>query len=796
SLERALDLAGVDLAFASRARAADLVSARRGLSPVFLDEGKPEDRKSGTRWEDLAAGEPRLSETDSAAEAAVFFTSGTTGSVKAVPLTHANIGHQIDTLVDSKLVTPDDTMLMPLPLHHVYPFVVAMLLPLALGMTIVLPASLTGPELVRALRDGDVSVVTGVPRLYSALLDGIEANASSGGALASLWFSSMFAASAAIRRSLGVRVGNLLLAPVHARFGPSLDVVASGGAPLRPETAWRLEAMGWRVSVGYGLTETSPILTLDPPGRARIGSVGRAIAGVELRLDRESAPEGSESAEVQARGPNVFAGYLGDEEETRSAFTDDGWFRTGDLGRFDDEGYLYLSGRESSLIVTEGGENVWPEEVEAAYEQEDAVREIGVFDREGRLFALVVAAPGAAGEGLDLEGSVRRAVEGVSRTLPSYKRISGYAVTRRPIERTRLGKIRRHLLPERYEEARESDGVEKGPMSADEMEPADRRLLEHPAAARVWEWFTEKYPRFPLTPDTSPRLDLGVDSLEWLSLTMTISQRAGVSLDEGTIAQVETVRDLLKEVAEAKEGRSEVSLEALFDEPESFLDERQRRSLRPHGPAEEKLALGLVGTVRGLARWLYDLEVEGAENIPESPPYLITPNHVSFLDPFVLGAAMGTVNLRHVYWSGWERAAFSNPLKRGISRLARTVPVDPHRAAISSLALGAAVLKRGHALVWFPEGTRSRSGRIEDFKPGVGLLLDAYRVPVLPVIIHGSHEAWPVGRKFPGLHPIRVVFGDPLSPEDLEERGDGEEAPERIASALRASMIELARGDV
>jgi long-chain acyl-CoA synthetase len=193
-------------------------------------------------------------------------------------------------------------------------------------------------------------------------------------------------------------------------------------------------------------------------------------------------------------------------------------------------------------------------------------------------------------------------------------------------------------------------------------------------------------------------------------------------------------------------------------------------------------------------RVVFRIEVTGLENVPRRTPFLITPNHASLLDPFALGAALGAHNLKGIYWSGWVRAAFGNPLKRGISRLAKTVPVNPQLAAVSSLALGAAVLRRGHALVWFPEGTRSTSGRIEVFRAGIGLLLAEHEVPTLPVIIRGSFEAWPVGRRFPHPHPIQVIFGRPVSPRQLEELGSGDSSAERITSGLRAIMLEMAGG--
>ncbi len=786
ALEHALQAAGIGLAFTTAERAESLEAASESLELVVIDEEPGLDG--------FASESGELGEAEGAHEAVLFFTSGTTGMAKGVPLTHANITHQIDTLVASKLVGAEDRMLLPLPLHHVYPFVAAVLLPLALGMPVVMPGSLTGPDLVRALRDGEVTVIIAVPRLYQALLNGIVARVSSRGPLAVAWFRSVFGLSYAVRRTFGVRLGKVLLGPLHKEFGRSLDVVASGGAPLRSELAWRLETMGWRVAIGYGLTETSPILTLNPPGRARIGSVGRAIEQVELRLDEDAEGAGNGLGEVLAKGPNVFDGYLDNEEETRSAFTD-GWFRTGDLGRFDSDGYLYLSGRASSLIVTEGGENVWPEEVEDTYEESDVIKEIGVFERDGRLLGVIVPSLPGVGDDETPEEAVRRAVEKLSKELPSYKRVNEYAVTRRALERTRLGKIRRHLLPERYDEAESEKEGARGPLPVEEMSDDDQRLLENDAAREVWKWFTEAYPDAPLTPDTSPRHDLGIDSLEWLSLTMELSERAGVMIAEDTISRVETIRDLLEAVSEEAEEKEGEEGRSPLEDPESHLSERQRASLEPHSSFEAAMARGLAGFVRAMSRLFYSLEVEGLENLPDEPPYLIAPNHASFLDPFVLGAALGADRLRQVYWSAWVQAAFSNPLKRYVSRLAKTVPVDPHKAAISSLALGAAVLMRDHALVWFPEGGRSRSGRLKEFKAGVGMLLEAHPVPVVPVIISGTYEAWPPDQALPHPHPIQVRFGEPLDPEKLDSEGEGDSAKDRITSGLRQRMLEMADGE-
>jgi long-chain acyl-CoA synthetase len=223
---------------------------------------------------------------------------------------------------------------------------------LTFGALIVLPQSLTGPQLVRALKEGQVTGIVGVPRLFAALCSGIAGQFESRGALARCYFTCAMSLSGWLRRHFRLRAGKLLLRPIHQRFGSSVRIVACGGARLEPELAWKLEALGWQVATGYGLTETAPLLGIDLPETNRIGSAGRRLPGVEIRIDPLIAPEDAEETrplpasvpesvgEIVARGPSVFREYLHLPEETAKAFTTDGWFRTGDMGYFDSEGYL------------------------------------------------------------------------------------------------------------------------------------------------------------------------------------------------------------------------------------------------------------------------------------------------------------------------------------------------------------------------------------------------------------------------------------------------------------------------
>lgn len=797
-LSHILDDSRPSLIFTSAAKVDRLAGLETEVKPqlVLLNAAEDDQRSWRQLLKDVHEDLPTVAPEDTAT---LFYTSGTTGPPKGVPLTHGNLAFQLTTIKQAKLVSEDDRVLLPLPLHHVYPFVVGLLAPLSLGLPLILPHALTGPQLVRSLREGQVSLIIGVPRLYSALYDGIRTRVESSGRIAAALFKAGLGLSGWLRRRLGLRLGKWLLHPLHKEFAPNLRVLASGGSPLDPELARMLEDLGWQVAVGYGLTETAPLLTINPLGEARLDSVGRPVPGVEVRI--ADAEEGDShqrnthrQGEILARGPNVFTGYHNLPDKTQEAFTDDGWFRTGDLGYLDEDGYLHVAGRTSTLIVTEGGENIQPDQVEEAYLQSPFIQEIGVLQQDNRLVAVIVPASNAIfrQKDGDIERTIREAVNQSAGSLPSYQRIADYVIDRDPLPRTRLGKIRRHLLEERYQKIREGKTAEisEQPIAIEEMTEEDQTLLADPTARQVWDWLAERYADRRLTPDSSPQLDLGIDSLAWLDVTLAIRQRVGAELSDEAISRIDTVRDLLREVTEAeKAGPQALPLE----QPETVLSDIQRRWLRPLNAFQAGLSRWLYALNRGVIRSVFRLRVIGLENVPEQDAFVLTPNHTSSLDPFAIAAALDYRQLRRMYWGGWTGIAFHNPVNRLVSRLAQVVPLDPQRAVLSSLAFGAAVLKRGRSLVWFPEGQRSPDGKLQPFKPGIGMLLAHFQAPAVPVYIQGTYAALPRGHWLPRLKRITVVFGQPLDADTLRQQSQAEHAQERIVQALHEQVAQLSK---
>jgi long-chain acyl-CoA synthetase len=745
--------------------------------------------------------------------AVMFYTSGTTGMPKGVPLTHRNLLFQVETLRSYNLVAEGERILLALPLHHVYPFSIGLLGTFAFHGTMVIARALTGPEIIRALRDGAVTTIIGVPRLFEVFLSGMLQRVRSRSRAAFVALCAILTLNVHLRRLFGVRLGRRLFARAMQELGSPIRMVVSGGAALDAGLAAKLDALGWSVASGYGLTETAPLLTILLPGDRRFTTVGKPVSGIELRIAPVAAVfgggealiltkssddgKGARIGEIQVRGLGVFTGYRNLPDKSADAFTDDGWFRTEDLGFLDRRGYLHFLGRHSTLIVTGAGENVQPETLESEYTASPAIREIGVLQRGGALCAVVVPDDKAIRKAgaTDVEQAVRAAVSEASKRLPSHHRLARYVISQDALPRTRLGKIRRVELVRRFDEIvsgqRGAAHRKPAPMLVEEMSDDDKALLDEPAARAVWDLLCDRYADRPLSPDASLAIDLGIDSLEWINVTLAIRQRCAAEITEEATTRIATVRDLLNEAVAAESGEVAEAMSLVFDDPQRFVSDVQRSWLRPLGRSEAWWARALYGVNKFAMQHLFRLEVVGRENLPRNGNFICAPNHMSVLDPFVVAAAVDFGRLRETYWAGWTGMAFANHLFCFVSRIAQVLPIEQDRAAFSSIAMSLIVLDEGKNLIWFPEGERSRDGRLHRFRTGIGLVLARRPIQTVPMLIDGTFEAMPTGRRFPRFKRLKILIGRPLAPDALEKAGRGSSREERIASGLHDVVEQL-----
>jgi long-chain acyl-CoA synthetase len=773
---------GARIVFTTIAHDRELRSSAGG-SRCYLLDGPSDVSVESNSWQSLLKADPApLPPVDGASALCLSYTSGTTGTPKAIVLSCDNIGVNVLAIASEREAGPDDRVLLPLPLHHSYPLVIGLLTPLTVGATVVLPEGVAGPQIVRAARLAGVTALVGVPRLYEVMLNALEGRVAEAGRLPKVVFDRGLGLALWSRR-LGIDTGRFLFRAVRAQIGPHLRVMICGGAKLDADVNRKLEALGWTVFAGYGLAETASVFTTNARGRTRIGSAGKAVGDGEMRI-AEADENGI--GEILLRGSNITSGYRNNPDATKAAFTPDGWFRTGDLGYIDGDGYLYVTGRAKEMIVLGGGKKVFPEPLEKIYAASPYIREIALLERAGGLVALVrpdVDAIKSIGVTL-IEDPIRVWFSQTAQRLPAYQRLSGFVIVERALPRTRLGKYRRFLLPQLYERAlaRQTQG---GPAPLSE---ADRAFLAEPTAAAVWTLLQKRHAEKALALDADLAFDLSIDSFDWMEIALELDRSLAVQLTSEMVTGLRTVRDLIVAVTELVErgaaGRKTMKRWALSPEHAAWL--------RPTGPLANIVAAAGQALDKLALRWGFALHVQGIERLPQRGPFVVAPNHASEMDAFSIAAALPARQFRRSYWAGDDRRMFSTAVMRLFSRVAHVFPVD-ERVPMAAIAAAATILGRGEILIWFPEGWVSPDGRLQRFRPGIGKLLTDVSAPVVPAYISGTFEAMPRGGRWPRRHPIRVVFGDPVTVEALETAGTGESREERIAGALRDKVAALAR---
>jgi long-chain acyl-CoA synthetase len=394
--------------------------------------------------------------------ATLIYTSGTTGEPKGVMLTHANLASNLRSSLDVLRVTQEDAALSFLPLSHAFERMVCYIY-LAAGVTIVFAEAIE--TVARDIVAARPTIMTAVPRLFEKLHARIMEKGSAGSAIQR----GLFAWAVRTGRRGGLLRGladRLVLAKIRAGLGGRLRYLVSGSAPLSTEIAEFFRGCGFNIIEGYGLTETSPVLTVNPPAAPRLGTVGRAVPGVELRI--------AEDGEILARGPNVMAGYYNKPEATAAAL-DGGWFHTGDIGRLDADGYLTITDRKKDLLVTSGGKKIAPQPIEGRLKASPLVGEaVLIGDRRKYPSALIVpdfavlerrlrdlGRPPASREELaarpEAVALYQELVDTLNRDLAQFERIKRIAILPREFtiesgELTPTLKVKRKVVEERYKD--------------------------------------------------------------------------------------------------------------------------------------------------------------------------------------------------------------------------------------------------------------------------------------------------------------------------------------------------------
>ena len=729
--------------------------------------------------------------------AEIIFTSGTTADPKGVILSHGNVLANLEPLEAEinryrkyeRLVHPL-RFLSLLPLSHVFGQFLGLFVPPLLAATVIFQDTLNPSEVVRGIRREQVSVLIAVPRLLDALKAKIERDLEAEGRLS--WFTTQFEAAAEerfFRRWWRFR-------RIHNKFGWRFIALISGGATLDPAIEAFWSRLGFAVIQGYGLTETTSIISVNHPFRLSRGSIGQVLPGREVKLD--------ESGEILVRGESIASGYWSERKilpvlsaagEKFVQAGEDEWFHTGDLGVLDERGNLYFKGRKKNVIVTSEGMNVYPEDLEAALRRQPEVKDCVVVGIEsgGReepcavLISRAKADDGLTGDGAvgaeggnDPEAIVHRA----NQFLAEYQRMRSWFVW--PAEdfpRTSTLKPQIHLIREAVQAARNQKskathsgqaGTDVGPaIATGDFLLADliRRVTGRTAAA--------------LSPGARLEADLNLGSLDRVELLGAIEDRYQVELNETRFAAATTVGDLERMIRQPLTQTSNYS----------YPRWTQRWPVASMRFVIYYLLVWPATVLRAKPR------IRGREKLTGfRGPLLIVSNHVTEIDVgFILFAL--PFRLRHrvaTAMNGEHLLAMRHPpknigwLRRCLDRLGylcvvalfNVFPLPRHSGFRESFQFAGESADRDYSVLIFPEGEITKDGQVGAFRPGIGVLANKLNVPIVPIRIDGLFELKLAGKKFAPFGAVKVTIGPPMR---FEPGAD----PAAIAKELQARVVSL-----
>ncbi len=659
--------------------------------------------------------------------AVIIYTSGTTGSPKGVMLTFENLISNIDAVSkDVKIYTPDDIILMLLPLHHIFPLLGTMVMPLAIGSKIAISPSLATEDVITTLQQFKVTMVIGVPRLYAAIRKGImdQVNKSK---VASLLFK--FASQVGSKG-----LSKAIFGKAHQKFGGDIKYFVSGGAALDKEIADDFKTLGFELLEGYGMTEAAPMITFTRPGKVQTGSPGFVLPKCEVEI---------RDGEIVARGHNIMKGYYNKPEETAEVLKD-GWLYTGDLGYFDERGYLFITGRKKEILILSNGKNINPVELEHKLESYAAfIKEVGVYQSGDQFKAIVVPADQLLlkTRNLDEIKSIikKDVIESYNKTCASYKKVLDITICKEELPKTRLGKIKRFMLPDMEKQEKKDEGI------IQEVELKEYQLIAE---------YLQAEKNMLIHPNYHLELDLGMDSLDKVSLQFFLSSSFGVELESAELMKFDTILTLSQYV---HEHRKKMEVEKI--DWTKILKEKVNISL----PNTWFTGRAFVKFSKYFFKFYLGLKGKGLKNIPDEP-CIIAPNHQSYFDGLFVASFLKSKTIKNTYFYAKEKHVSKRWLKF-IANRHHIIIMDLNKDLKASIQKMGEALKEKKNIIIFPEGTRTNNGSVGDFKKTFAILSRELNVPIVPVSINGAFDALPRGSKFPKpFKKVIVEFLEPVLP--------------------------------
>ena len=677
----------------------------------------------------------------------ILYTSGTTGNPKGVMLMFDNILINMEGLDEYKMFRTTDRVLALLPMHHIFPLLGAGVVPLGKGSTIVFLKEVSSQAMVEALQKYKITFIIGVPKLWEMLHKKIMEKIN-GGKITKLIF------------KLAEKINNKnfsrkIFKKVHDGFGGNIRFFVSGGSKLDPQVSRDVLTLGIDVCEGYGLTETSPMISFTPTDEVVPGSAGKILTGVTVKI--------ADDGEILVKGRNVMKGYYGRPDATAEVIDKDGWFHTGDLGEIKN-GLLYVTGRKKEMIVLSNGKNINPIEIEQwIMANTDLIKEMAIMDYEDKLTAVIY--PDfykLHEEGITniTETFKKGVIDKYNKQAASYKKVLDVKIVQEELPKTKIGKIRRFML---------KDVINKKEEKVQNIvEPSTEEYKNISA-------FLKSIKNKPITPNAHLELDLGLDSLDTVELLSHIEGTFGVKIDEQTFVEYCTVEKLAEYVEKH-------SNEMMND---TKMDWKEILSKDTEGELPKSNGIGKIikFILKPAFAFFIKVKKEGLENIEKNEPVIFAGNHQSFLDGFIVNQAVPNSVLDKTYYFA-DIKHFRKGYMKFMGENSNIIFVDINKNLINSLQMLSKALRSGKNIVIFPEGTRTRDGKINNFKKFFAILSKELNIPIVPFVLDGAYEAYPPSSKYPKGGDVKVKFLEKIYPSDMSY----EEITEKVYNTIKKEL--------
>ena len=676
-------------------------------------------------------------EPDQQTIALIVYTSGTTGSPKGVMLTFRNLFANIRGVSEEvKIFNIERRTLILLPLHHILPLMGTVIAPILNGGGVAICPSLSGPDIMQTLCRGQIAIFVGVPRLWQTLYSGIKKK------IDEKWITR--ALFNLCKKANSRTLSRIIFKSVREKMGGHLDFCVSGGAALDTEIGEGLRTLGLDVLEGYGMTETAPIIAFTRPDDIIPGCVGLPLPSVECKIV---------NGELCAKGPNVMVGYYNRPKETADVIDADGFIHTGDLARIDEKGRVYITGRSKEIIVLSNGKNVQPAEIEFQLEKyDDLIKEVAVTEKNDMLWAIIVPQNANITED-ELKTKV---VQPYNKTVENYKKIMNIFIYNGELPRTKLDKLQRFKL---------KDIINGNVSKNDNVAPVNDCSNES-EEFRIIKEYIESEKKVTVKPTDHIETDLAFDSLDRVSLQGFIEQTFGMTINADTMADFKDIRSLAEKVAKGQTRREveKIDWHKILTNGNDNNDENNDENENLKLPTASFTHTLYEGMFKMFFKTYNRMTIKGVENIPANGPFILAPNHQSYLDAPIAMAGVPKNQINDIYFYATEEHVQGKFLRFMANR--HNIILMENRNLKNSILKLSKVLRQGKSIMIFPEGTRTFSGEMGDFKKTFAILAKELNVPIVPVRITGAYRMLKRGTRFIQPCHIQVEYLPEVRPNE------------------------------